>query len=309
MIGDSLEYFIKFYDVDGFRFDLAELIGLPVLGKIQRRLQKIKPSTIMITEPWSFRGYVGHDLKRTDLQGWNDEFRDFVKSYVWGNGNVEGISYFLWGSLAFRSKFPAQSVNYLSSHDDFCWIDAITENADHSGMIPTLTDIRRTHLALTILFLSLGVPMLGEGTEWLHSKGGVHNTYRRGDLNAMPYDRLREYFFTYKYVQQLIQLRKNLKLFHLSERPSGEYIRIFRARENHSAVVALFNETRERGTERILLAINPHFEKVHFAIPFENDFKQIADTFSFSDENRATYPWKNNTLELPPLSCGIWQSK
>ncbi|MDR2372462.1 MAG: hypothetical protein LBD60_04955 [Puniceicoccales bacterium] len=309
MIGDSLEYFVKFYDVDGFRFDLAELIGLPILEKIQMQLRKIKPSIIMIAEPWSFRGYVGHDLKRTDLQGWNDEFRDFVKSYVWGNGNVEGISYFLRGSLAFRSKFPAQSVNYLSSHDDFCWIDAITENADHSGMIPTLTDIRRTHLALTILFLSLGVPMLGEGTEWLHSKGGVHNTYRRGDLNAMPYDRLREYFFTYKYVQQLIELRKNSKLFRLAERPSEEYIQIFRVHENYSAMAALFNGARERGTERILLAINPHFETVHFAIPFENDFKQIADTFSFSDESRATYPWENNTLELPPLSCGIWQSK
>jgi pullulanase/glycogen debranching enzyme len=309
MIGDSLECFVKLYDIDGFRFDLAELIGLSILEKIQRRLQKIKPSTIMIAEPWSFRGYVGHDLRKTNLQGWNDEFRDFVKSYVWGNGNGEGIDYFLWGSLAFRSKFPAQSINYLSSHDDFCWIDAITENADHNGTSPSLTDIRRTHLALAILFLSLGVPMLGEGTEWLHSKGGMHNTYRRGDLNAMPYDRLREYFFTYKYVQQLIQLRKKSKLFHLSECPSEKYIQIFHAREDHSAVVALFNGTRERGTERILLAINPHLEKVRFAIPFESDFKQIADTFSFSNGNRATYPWENNTLELPPLSCGIWQSK
>jgi pullulanase/glycogen debranching enzyme len=211
--------------------------------------------------------------------------------------------------LAFRSKFPAQSINYLSSHDDFCWIDAITENANHSGTIPTLTDVRRTHLALAILFLSLGVPMLGEGTDWLHSKGGVPNTYRRGDLNAMPYDRLREYFLTYKYAQQLIGLRKSSKLFHLSERPSEQYIRIFHAHENHSAVVALFNGTCERGTERILLAINPHFGKAHFTIPFENDFEQIADTFSFSDGNRATYPWENGTLELPPLSCGIWQSK
>ncbi|MDR0418115.1 MAG: hypothetical protein LBH08_01610 [Puniceicoccales bacterium] len=309
MIVDSLEHFVKFYDVDGFRFDLAELVGLPLLESIRVRLQKIKPSIIMIAEPWSFRCYVGHDLKGTNLQGWNDEFRDFVKSYVLGNGNVEGISYFLRGSLDFRSRFPAQSINYLSSHDDFCWIDAITENANHSGIVPTLTDIRRTHLALVILFLSLGVPMLGEGTELLHSKMGVHNTYQRGDLNALSYERWREYFFTHRYVQRLIQMRKDLPLFCLCECPSKEYIHIFTAQENNSAILALFNATHERGSEQVLLAINPHFEKCHFTTPFKNNFTQIADTFSFSDENRATYFWGNGTLELPPLSCGIWKTK
>jgi pullulanase/glycogen debranching enzyme len=263
----------------------------------------------MIAEPWSFRGYVGHDLRRTNLQGWNDEFRDFVKSYILGNGNVDGIKYFLQGSLAFRSTFPGQSINYLSSHDDFCWIDAITENPDHNGANPTFTDIRRTHMALATLFLSLGVPMLGEGTEWLHSKNGVHNTYLRGDLNALPYDRQREYFLTYKYAQQLIRLRKNSKLFHLKERPSEEYIRVFTAQENNSAVLALFNGTRERGEEQILFAINPHREMVHFTIPFDSNFTQIADTLSFVEENRATYLWENGTMTLPPLSCGIWQSK
>ncbi|MDR1591206.1 MAG: hypothetical protein LBR92_04420 [Puniceicoccales bacterium] len=309
MIVDSLEYFVKFYDIDGFRFDLAELVGLPFLEKIQIYLQEIKPSIIMIAEPWSFRGYVGHDLKRTNLQGWNDEFRDFVKLYIFNNGNVDGIKYFLQGSLAFRSNFTAQSINYLSSHDDFCWIDAITENANHDGTIPTFTDIRRTHMALSILFLSLGVPMLGEGTELLHSKNGIHNTYLRGDLNALPYDRQREYFFTYKYVQQLIQLRKNSKLFNLRERPSDEYIKIFTAQENNSAVLALFNGTHECGEEQILFAVNPHFEKAHFMISFENKFTQIADTLSFIDGNRATYLWENDVLELPPLSCGIWKNE
>jgi pullulanase/glycogen debranching enzyme len=309
MIADSLEYFVKFYDIDGFRFDLAELVGLPLLEKIQAQLQKIKPSIVMIAEPWSFRGYVGHDIRRTNLQGWNDEFRDFVKSYVLGNGNVEGMGYFLRGSLAFRSQFPAQSVNYLASHDDFCWIDAIAENVNHSGILPALTDIRRTHLALAILFLSLGVPMLGAGTELLHSKDGMANTYRRGDLNALAYDRRMEYFFTYKYGQQLIKLRKNLPLFCLQECLSEEYIHIFAAQENNSALSALFNATWERGAEQVLLAINPHFEKVHFVIPFGNNFTQIADTFSFSDENRATYPWQGDILELPPLSCGIWRNE
>jgi pullulanase/glycogen debranching enzyme len=170
LIIDTLEHFVRINDVDGFRFDLAELVGLEFLDEVLIRLQKIKPSIIMIAEPWSFRGYVGHDIRRTKLIGWNDEYREFIKDYVLGNGNCEGLTYFMEGSLKFRSQFPAQSVNYLSSHDDFCWINRITENANHDASNPTLVDIRRTHMALAILLLSLGIPMLSEGMELLHSK-------------------------------------------------------------------------------------------------------------------------------------------
>ncbi|MDR3317543.1 MAG: hypothetical protein LBS71_01915 [Puniceicoccales bacterium] len=309
MIVDSLIHFVQTYDVDGFRFDLAELIGLNFLDNVRRCLQKIKPSIIMIAEPWSFRGYVGHDLKKTDLQGWNDEFRDFLKSYILGNGNREGIEYFLRGSLTFRSKFPAQSINYLSSHDDFCWLDMITENINHDGFMPTLVDIRRTHMALAILLLSLGVPMLGEGIELLHSKRGVHNTYQRGDLNALDYSRALEYPLTSKYIQQLIHFRKNLQLFCLNNCPSMEYIQIIPSEEKNSAILALFNGTREYGSKQVILAINPYFSRAHFKIPFANNFTQIADTFSFSPETRATYIWTDDILKLPPLSCGIWSNR
>ncbi len=88
----------------------------------------------MIIEPWSFRKYVGNEFKDTKLLGWNDEFRNFIKQYVKGNGNCEGLIYFIKGSIDFRSKFPNQSINYLSSHDDFCWIDEITENKHHNAV-------------------------------------------------------------------------------------------------------------------------------------------------------------------------------
>ncbi|MDR1303503.1 MAG: hypothetical protein LBJ81_02685 [Puniceicoccales bacterium] len=308
LIADSLEHFVRCYDVDGFRFDLAELVGLDLLDEIGERLRNIKPSIIVIAEPWSFRRYVGHDLKKTNLLGWNDEFREFVREYVCGRGNGEGLRYFMEGSLKFRSKFPAQSVNYLYSHDDLCWIDRLTTNGNCDGFMPTFTDIRRTHMALAILLLSLGVPMLGAGSELLHSKRGVANTYRRGDLNALSYGRQREYFLTYRYVQRLIQLRKNSRLFCLERRPSEEYIRIFPAEGQHSALAVLFNATGERGPERILFAANPHFDWAHFDVNnlVKNDFKQIADTLSFSGENRATYDWGDCGLALPPLSCGIW---
>jgi pullulanase/glycogen debranching enzyme len=170
-----------------------------------------------------------------------------------------------------------------------------------------LTEIRGTHLALTIVFLPLGVPMLGQGTELLHSKGGVANTYRCGDLNALPYDRQREYLFPHKHGQRLIQLRNGLPSFCLCWLPSDEYIQIFTAQKGNSSLLTLFNATYERGPEEVLLALDPHSEKVHFAIPFGNNFTQIADPCSFSDGNCAIYLCRDDILELPPLSCGIWR--
>jgi pullulanase/glycogen debranching enzyme len=70
------------------------------------------------------------------------------------------------------STFPAQSVNYVESHDDMCWLDRITENPDRNGMRPTSLDRRRTHLSCAILMMSLGIPMLSAGQDFLRSKQG-----------------------------------------------------------------------------------------------------------------------------------------
>jgi pullulanase/glycogen debranching enzyme len=44
--------------VDGFRFDLAELLGVEVLQEIEAALKRVKPDVILIAEPWSFRGHI-----------------------------------------------------------------------------------------------------------------------------------------------------------------------------------------------------------------------------------------------------------
>ncbi|MDR2200568.1 MAG: hypothetical protein LBN94_00420, partial [Puniceicoccales bacterium] len=223
LIRDSLEYLLRTYDVDGFRFDLAELVGLEFLDELRLYLQRIKPSLIMIAEPWSFRSYVGHDVRKTQLLAWNDEYRNFIRDYILGHGNWDGLRYFVEGSLKFRSKFPAQSVNYLSSHDDLCWIDSITAQINRDASMPALIDWRRTHMALAILLLSLGVPMVAAATELLHSKGGVSNTYQRGDLNAIDYTRAWEYPLTLGYLENLIHLRMESSLFCLKKTPSENY--------------------------------------------------------------------------------------
>ena len=187
LIIDSLKHLVEVYDVDGFRFDLAELIGIEVLREIEEELKKVKPSIILIAEPWSFRGHIQDSLKETGYSSWNDGFREGMADYLHGKGNQDMIRYFLSGSPG-TSRFAAQTINYTESHDDHCWIDRITECADHNGISPTWLDQRRTCLMASILFSSLGIPMLAAGQDFMRSKQGVSNTYKRGDLNALDYN-------------------------------------------------------------------------------------------------------------------------
>ncbi|UPA28588.1 MAG: alpha-amylase family glycosyl hydrolase [Verrucomicrobiota bacterium] len=304
LILDSLQHWIEMYDVDGFRFDLAELIGLPFLEEAREKLQQLKPNLVMIAEPWSFRCYVGHEVKATRLQAWNDEFRNFIPQYVHGHGNREGLRYFLRGSVDFRSSFPAQSINYLASHDDYCWLDAITENANHDGSYPTMNDLRRTHMALAILLLSQGVPMFAEGIELLHSKRGVENTYQRGDHNALSYMRQNEYPLTFQYIKNLIHLRQTSRLFQKRQSLPEDYAKIFPSARNDSAAAILLKLENVSG---VLLALNPHETIAEFDLQNTSweAFQQIADTFTFGT-GCAHYPLSSMILEIPPMSCGVW---
>lgn len=312
MILDSLCHFIEVYNVDGFRFDLAELLGLEFLKKAEKTLKKIKKSVILIAEPWSFRGYIGHEIRSTGFSAWNDEYRNFALDYILGNGNREGLEYFIGGSLGYRSSFPAQTVNYISSHDDRSWMDMITENQNNDGKTPTIIDRRRTNLSIALVLSSIGIPMFSAGHDTLHSKSGEQNTYRRGDLNAIDYERGAEYFSTHKYMSDYIGFRKSHlgRLLHPEKRPSKNYLRSFAPMENNSATAVLFNASHELGKEQLLFAINPHFLSVTFDLTEINfqKFVQLADTecvnpYGFRDVFHLS---SNNLLTLPKVSCGLW---
>lgn len=208
LIIESLKHLVEVYDVDGFRFDLAELIGIEVLREIEQELKAIKPSIILIAEPWSFRGHIQDELRETGFASWNDGFREGIAKYVCGNGNQDMIRYFLSGSPG-TSRFAAQTINYTESHDDHCWLDRITERDGHDGSDPTLLDRRRTHLMASILFASLGVPMLSAGQDFMRSKKGVSNTYQRGDLNALDYNKRYIYSGTHHYFREWIHFRNS----------------------------------------------------------------------------------------------------
>ncbi len=290
LIIDSLLHFLKFYRIDGFRFDLAELLNVDVLRKIETHLRAYKKDVILIAEPWSFRGHIAHQLRDTTWACWNDRFRESVYHYVEGNVPAEELAYVMGGCVL-------QSINYTESHDDYAWADRLSGDAE--------TVRRKTHMMFMILMLSSGVPMIAEGQDFLRSKHHARNTYNRGGLNSLDWKVLKKNEATHRYVKNLLKLRASDigKLFK-SERPTQTYKHLFHA-DKGSAVGILFNADGSKGEQRVLLTVNPHPFEVNFGLNNLNtqNFYQIADTDRFFTDKRRRLP---KAFLLKPFSCALF---
>lgn len=317
LIIDSCIHLIEAFGVDGFRFDLAELLGASVLREIEAALKRVKPDVILIAEPWSFRGHIAGALRDTGWASWNDGYRDFVRDYVRGNGAGERMEYFLRGSPWYFAKWPAQTVNYTESHDDRSWIDMITENANNDGFTPTANDRSRTHLMAALLFMSMGIPMLAAGQDFLRSKHGVNNTYLRGDLNALDYRRLYRHLGSHAYFADWIAFRRSEtgRLLRQHSRPSEGFFRFFHT-PGSPAFAVVYNADLSQGPARLLFAVNPTLgdltipvgEGLAGTVPAA--WVQLADheRFFATEGHGATLPVEAE-LFMPGLGCGLWISE
>jgi len=313
LIIDSCRHLIEAYGVDGFRFDLAELLGVEVLRQVEAALKKLKPDVILIAEPWSFRGHIAGALRDTGWASWNDGYRDFLREYVRGGGAADRLEYCLRGSPWYFAKWPAQTVNYTESHDDRTWLDTITENGGNDGFAPTANDRRRTHLMAAILFMSFGVPMIAEGQDFLRSKHGMNNSYQRGDLNALDYRRLYRYLGTHAYFADWIAFRRGEhgRLLRHFSRPGEGFFQFFRS-SKAEPLAALYNADHSHGMVRLLFAVNPTTEDATIplgtAVAASGPWLQFADHERFYDGRQGSIglvPVEADLL-VPMLSCGLW---
>lgn len=314
LIIDSCRHFIEVFGVDGFRFDLAELIGVEVLREVEAALKRVKPDVILIAEPWSFRGHIAGALRDTGWASWNDGYRDFVRDYVRGGGAGARMEYFLRGSPWYFAKWPSQTINYTESHDDQAWIDVITENPDGNGSAPTPNDRRRTHLMAALLFMSIGVPMIAAGQDFLRSKQGVRNTYQRGDLNAFDYRRLHRYRATHVYFAEWIAFRRGElgRLLRHWTRPGEGFFQFFHGHHT-PAFAVVYNADFLQGPARLLFAVNPAQSDVNIPVgalvtgnPHEAwDLLADQERFYPSGARAANLPVEAE-LFVPALGCGLW---
>lgn len=313
LIIESLTHLVEAYDVDGFRFDLAELMSIEVLKQIGDALREVKASVVLIAEPWSFRGSIQWDTRMAGFAYWNDGFREFVKEYVKGHGHPDALTYYAKGCTDQMAAWPAQSINYVESHDDRTWIDDITENENFNGEQPTHNDTLRSHMMAALLYTSVGVPMLACGQDFLRSKGGIHNTYQMGDVNGIDYLHIGNFKQTHNYFKKWIAFRHSDwgQILRLEKNPGGGYLRVFRCDHgDRSATALLFNADRALGPKQILLALNPHFEehKIHLYNVDGSRWCPIADIWNFDmkgiDDSRLNEEERN--IYLGQMALGLW---
>ncbi len=210
-----LRYWVSEYHIDGFRFDLASILGRdqdgrplpnppllealandPVLGK-----------TKLIAEAWDAGGLyqVGSFPAYGRWAEWNGRYRDCVRRFLKGDeGQAREMSQRLIGSPdLYPDRGPTASINFVTCHDGFTLHDLVSYDKKHNEdngennrdgcdsndswncgaegptddqAILTLR-WRQMKNALAMLLLSQGVPMLLMGDECGRTQEGNNNAY------------------------------------------------------------------------------------------------------------------------------------
>jgi glycogen operon protein len=215
LVLDSLRYWAGELGVDGFRFDLASVLGRPHAGAFDpdaTLLTAIACDPVLarrklIAEPWDATsdGYRvgGYGVQWAE---WNDRFRDTARDFWRGATGVRDLAYRLAGSsdlYADDGRRPWQSVNFVTAHDGFTLRDLVSYNRKHNEANgeggtdgtdanrsgnhgvegdtadPTIIALRRRQARnlLATLLLSTGTPMLTAGDELWRTQRGNNNPY------------------------------------------------------------------------------------------------------------------------------------
>ena len=215
MVMDSLRYWVTDMHVDGFRFDLATILGRETHGFDQGggfldacRQDPVLAQVKLIAEPWDL-GPGGYQVGwfSPGWAEWNDRFRDVVRSYWKGDeGKVAELATRLSGSADFfnkRGRKPWSSVNFVTVHDGFTLNDLVSYNEKHNeangednkdgnannlswncgaegptsdSNINQLRQRQMRNMLATILF-SQGTPLLLAGDEFARTQQGNNNAY------------------------------------------------------------------------------------------------------------------------------------
>ncbi len=229
-IVDSVKYWASEYNLDGFRFDLMGLMDIQTINEVTAALKAIDPTIIVIGEGWKM-GTLPADVranqinisKLNNVALFNDQIRDGLKGSVfnsadigWATGNSSSAADVMTGivgntnySPAFLTKWlttsPAQSVNYVESHDNLTLADKI--NASVKGATPAKV-AQLSQFTSSVILLAQGVPFIQAGQEFLRSKNGNENSYNADDAtNSLKWSTKIKYVATTKYFQGLIALR------------------------------------------------------------------------------------------------------
>jgi glycogen operon protein len=212
----ALRYWMVEMHVDGFRFDLASVLGRDETGKLLANaplLERIAEDPILrdvkiIAEAWDAAGaYEVGSFSQKRWAEWNGRYRDDVRRFWRGDDGMLGLfASRICGSADIYTcsgKGPEASINFISCHDGFTLNDLVSYRSKHNeangednqdgadynfsenyGVEGETKDaaieaVRKRQIKnfLLTLLVSRGVPMLLGGDEFRRTQGGNNNAY------------------------------------------------------------------------------------------------------------------------------------
>ena len=320
-IVDSVVFWATEYNLDGFRFDLMGLLDIETMNQIRYALDKIDPSIIMIGEGWE----MGDALNFRDkaclwnskylprIGQFNDDFRDGIRG---DNFDAESIGYIggdfskkinvlrgILGGIEYSDHIkhldgvePNQTVNYVEVHDNHTLYDKLKLSVKDKC-------IKERHLLGTaIAILSQGITLIHSGQEIMRTKAFEHNTYNMGDeINKFDWLRKKEYLDVFKYIKDLIQIKKDHPSFRLSHADEiKEKIEILKTNES---IIAYRIKNSADDWPEILVIHNVSQEEKK--IELEESKKQHLVIYGKTVDLQGEKVINNQTITIEKLSTTI----
>jgi len=208
LIKDSLDYWAMEMGVDGFRFDLATVLGRTGQdyrfeggGRLLREIAELAEAKQIevIAEAWDTGAYHVGDFPRGWAE-WNGEYRDAVRRFMKGDSCIDSFVSAVNGDYhRFNDQGgPHKSINFITAHDGFTLMDLVSYNAKNNGVLWPFGPsdggndtnhswdsggnqaLRRSRLRsmLAVQFMSRGVPMTLGGDEYGRTQNGNNNPYK-----------------------------------------------------------------------------------------------------------------------------------
>lgn len=250
IIIDSLRYWYLDMGVDGFRFDLASILGRGEDGQWNEvsLLNELVQDPILshcklISESWDLGGYYVGDMP-AGWSEWNGKYRDVVRKFIKGEfGLIPELLKRIFGSpdiFKRNNRGPMSNINFVTCHDGFTMWDLVSYNNKHNlsngennndgennnnsynyGVEggtddPAILEIRKRQIKnmFLILFISQGVPMLLMGDEMGRTQFGNNNAYCQNNRSTwVDWERGEKFSEINNFVKNMIKVRKKYSIF------------------------------------------------------------------------------------------------
>ncbi len=248
VILDALRYWVMEMHVDGFRFDLASVLGrdryghlladAPLLERIAE--DPILRDTKLIAEAWDAAGaYQVGSFSYRRWAEWNGHFRDDIRRFWRGDeGLVGSFASRICGSSDLyqgSGKGPECSINFITCHDGFTLNDLVSYSRKHNeangednrdgsnenysanygvegeSTNPAIEAVRRRQIKNFLLTVAIarGVPMLLAGDEFRRSQRGNNNAYcQDNDTSWVDWSLLGRHEELFRFARGVLALRR-----------------------------------------------------------------------------------------------------